>query len=641
MREEERARGSFPELRAKSQYWHAGLSWGIVHGMDAVTLLAIVQDVRRALMGASVQTVRPAGRYGLWIGFVTPSGGESLLLAADEPFPRLARGADRPAGPGQLSPLAGVARRLLPGTRLQAVTHHGLDRVVSLELAHPSPAGEADWVLIAEMFGRQPNLILVDNLTGKILEATRHIEAANGRAIGPERPYVPPPAPVRSDPRLLGDVEAISALLAPHLAAGLGPPVALRQSFTGLTVLWEQEVAARTGNGTATQLAKTLLNLIHEVEAGPWEPRLVLNEARQPVAASPVRLCHVPEARQQACASLGEMVERLASHLGHQHAVTTRRTTLRQVLRRLEVRLRSRRAKLAAESLEFGRADLSRWMGEILVAHQDDVRRGAAEVTLLDHTSGEAVPVTIPLDPTLSPSENAERLFKLARRGRRGAIRVVARLAETEGELGRVHAWIQRVAEATSLESLERIRKEMDATPRLLAPQDRARLGGSLATTLGEPKRRPAGQAPLRPGGGGAGRNRGASLDPRRFVSSDGFPILVGRDTRGNDYLTLHLAKSQDLWLHVQGYAGSHVIIRLPNRSNPVPRRTLIQAAQLAAYYSQARDHGKVAVDYTLRKYVHKPKKAKPGLVSISQEKTIIVSPDKSLVQKLAAPADR
>jgi predicted ribosome quality control (RQC) complex YloA/Tae2 family protein len=90
--------------------------------------------------------------------FVTPSGGESLLLEADEPFPRLARGADRPAGPGQLSPLAGVARRLLPGTRLQAVTHHGLDRVVSLELAHPSPAGEADWVLIAEMFGRQPNL---------------------------------------------------------------------------------------------------------------------------------------------------------------------------------------------------------------------------------------------------------------------------------------------------------------------------------------------------------------------------------------------------------------------------------------------------------------------------------------------------
>jgi predicted ribosome quality control (RQC) complex YloA/Tae2 family protein len=117
-------------------------------------------------------------------------------------------------------------------------------------------------------------------------------------------------------------------------------------------------------------------------------------------------------------------------------------------------------------------------------------------------------------------------------------------------------------------------------------------------------------------------------------------PILVGRDNEGNDYLTVHLAKSHDLWLHVQGHAGSHVVVRVPNRTGNVPRRTLVQAAQLAAYYSQARDHGKVAVDYTLRKYVHKSKKAKPGLVTISQEKTIIVSPDKSLIQKLAAPVD-
>jgi predicted ribosome quality control (RQC) complex YloA/Tae2 family protein len=81
-------------------------------------------------------------------------------------------------------------------------------------------------------------------------------------------------------------------------------------------------------------------------------------------------------------------------------------------------------------------------------------------------------------------------------------------------------------------------------------------------------------------------------------------------------------------------------VVRVPNRTGNVPRRTLVQAAQLAAYYSQARDHGKVAVDYTLRKYVHKSKKAKPGLVTISQEKTIIVSPDKSLIQKLAAAVD-
>jgi predicted ribosome quality control (RQC) complex YloA/Tae2 family protein len=82
------------------------------------------------------------------------------------------------------------------------------------------------------------------------------------------------------------------------------------------------------------------------------------------------------------------------------------------------------------------------------------------------------------------------------------------------------------------------------------------------------------------------------------------------------------------------------VVIRVQNRTGGIPRRTLIEAAQLAAYYSQARTHGKVAVSYTLRKYVRKPRKSPPGLVTITQVKTIVVSPDKSLVSKLAAPED-
>lgn len=607
--------------------------------MDALTLLAVIQDLTRALTGASARGVQPAGTHGLWIEFTTPAGPESLLISAGHELPRLVRGAGRPARAATLSALAQVARRVLPGASLQVVTHHGLDRVVTLEFAYPVPAREAGCLLIAELFGRHPNLILVDRMTGQILEAARHDPAANGRSIEPERPYQAPPPSARPDPRILGTVEAISAVLAPHLAAGLGAGVALRQSLAGLTEVWAKEVVARApAPGGAAELARALLDLIHEIASGPWAPHLLLDGAGRPVAASPIRLRHVPEAQQQPHPSLGEMLERLASYLNHQQGVTRQQTTLRQLLRRLEVRLRSRRAKLAAESLEFGRADLSRRMGEILMAHQDAVARGATEVTLPDYAAGPWATMTIPLDPALSPAGNAQRLFKAARRGRRGAIRVEARLAETEAELGQVHAWAERVADASSLETLEAIQKEIEAAHRLLAPQDRAMLAGRSSHGRERSKRSPVDHPPAQKRGGRPGRTREMGLDPRRFVSSDGLPILVGRNTQGNDYLTLHLAKSQDLWLHVQGHSGSHVVVRVPNRGNGVPRRTLIQAAQLAAYYSQARDHGKVAVDYTLRKYVRKPKKAKAGLVTISQEKTIIVTPDKSLVQKLAAP---
>jgi predicted ribosome quality control (RQC) complex YloA/Tae2 family protein len=609
--------------------------------MDALTFLALIQDARRALMGARVQSVHGAGPHGLWIEFASPAGRDCLLLSADDTCPRLSRGAARPAKGSPLSPLAGVARRMLPGASLQALTHRGLDRTAILEFAHPGPAREAGCLLIAELFGRQPNLVLVDRMTGHVLEAARHIQGPDGRTIAPEHPYLPPPTPARPDPRILGSVEAIRAALGPMLAAGLAPPLALRQSLTGLSSLWERELAARTGSGDPGELAGALLDLIHTVESGPWDPRLLLDSAGRPVDVSPIRLRHISEENQQPCTSLGEMAERFASHLNRQRSLATRQTTLRQVLRRLEVRLQSRRTKLVAESLEFGRADLFRRMGEILVAHQGDIPRGATEVTLPDHAAGAAggseTTITIPVDPALSPAANAERLFKAARRGRRGAIRVAARLAETEAELERIRAWSRRAVAVSDLEALQAIQEEMEQAPRLLTPRNRAALDRNPAAKSAEPRRRPADHPPGQGRGGRPRQEREADLQPRHFVSSDGFPILVGRDTAGNDYLTLRLAKSHDLWLHVQDHGGSHVVIRA-NRPGNVPRRTLIQAAQLAAYYSQARNHGKVAVDYTLKKFVHKPKRAKPGLVTISQEKTIIVSPDKSLIQKLAAP---
>ncbi len=597
--------------------------------MDALTLLAVVQDARRALLGASVKSVHPAGPHALWLEFLTSHGHDFLLISASDACPRLIRGVHRPALAGSPSSLAAVAQRVLPGASLRDVTHAGLDRVVTLEFMYPLPLGEAGCQLVAELFGGRPNLILVDRLTGLILEAVRHSLAGDRRSITPEQPYPPPPVPVRADPRILETVEAIAAVLAPRLSAGLGAPVALRQSLSGLTELWAREVASRSGNGTAETLAQALTHLLQEIQSGPWEPHLILDGAGQPMATSPIRMRHLPPDSQRACPSLGEMVERFARHLTRREAVSLKQTALRQLLRRLEIRLRSRRAKLAAETLEFARADFSRRMGEILVAHQAAVPRGATEVTLPDHASGSDATIAIPLDPALSPAANAERYFKAARRGRRGALRVAARLRETEEELARVHAWAERAAEASRLETLEVLHKEMETTPRLLAPRDRATLAGIPLDSVKE-RREQRGRS-------GSARRPAAGPEPRRFVSSDGFPILVGRDPEGNDYLTTHLAKSRDIWLHVQGRSGSHVVIGVPNRANGVPRRTLIQAAQLAAYYSQARSEGKVAVDYTLRKYVRKPRKAKPGLVTISQEKTIIVSPDKSLVQKLAA----
>jgi predicted ribosome quality control (RQC) complex YloA/Tae2 family protein len=126
-------------------------------------------------------------------------------------------------------------------------------------------------------------------------------------------------------------------------------------------------------------------------------------------------------------------------------------------------------------------------------------------------------------------------------------------------------------------------------------------------------------------------KNKGAKIKSgdafgRRFKSSDGYEIVVGRNDRDNDALTFRLARPHDIWLHAADYPGSHAIIRNPTRED-LPHRTITEAAELAAYYSQAKREGKAAVHYAQKKFVSKPPRSKPGLVRLSSFKTILVEP--------------
>jgi len=112
----------------------------------------------------------------------------------------------------------------------------------------------------------------------------------------------------------------------------------------------------------------------------------------------------------------------------------------------------------------------------------------------------------------------------------------------------------------------------------------------------------------------------------RRFLSGDGYEIFVGKRSKDNDTLTFRIARSLDTWMHAADYPGSHVVIRNPDRKD-IPHSTLVDAARIAAFYSKARGEAKAAVHYTLRKFVHKPKGAKHGLVSLAEFKTIMVEP--------------
>ncbi len=299
-----------------------------------------------------------------------------------------------------------------------------------------------------------------------------------------------------------------------------------------------------------------------------------------------------------------------------------------ELLRGLKTAASKRRLLLTRLEEDLGKAKEGekslRW-GELLKSELPRLRRGMASVEVVDYYSPDLPRIEIRLDPARSPLENIERCFQLHRKAQRALPVIQARMEQIRGELVRIEDLAAAVPEEIAEGELRDI--EGRAAPLLgrkpRAARDRKEGGGAE-------KARPA-DSP-----------RGAGSDgPRRFLSLDGFQILVGRSAQENDRLTFRLARGNDLFFHVAGRPGAHVVVRtLPGRS--VPLETLLDAAQLALYYSlPARDSAAVArgaaaeVDYVEVKHVRKPRGSKPGLVLLTRHGTLRARLEKERLERL------
>jgi len=276
------------------------------------------------------------------------------------------------------------------------------------------------------------------------------------------------------------------------------------------------------------------------------------------------------------------------------------RRELSAALSKAENRARRRAGKIEKDFKATSRSDLMRLKGELLKANLHAVRKGQTSVELPDTTGESGRRISIELDPALSPQENMRKYFRRAKKLRDGRAIIESRLREARRQLADLAGLRRRLAEAEGLDELRKLREELPDT-------------AAAAIRKGKPQE--------------------TRTKPREFVSADGQTILVGRNPRQNDELTLR-ASGGDMWLHVQHYPGSHVIIKM-EKGRPLLKETLLDAAHLAMHFSKLRDADKAPVDYTYRKYVKKPRHAAPGYVTYSQQKTMMLVPDKRRLARL------
>lgn len=246
---------------------------------------------------------------------------------------------------------------------------------------------------------------------------------------------------------------------------------------------------------------------------------------------------------------------------------------------------------------KHGDPDLWKRYGDLILANISSAVRDGDEVLVTDYFDAGSPQILIAGERQLSLNEIAEGYFRSYTKARNGKRVIAERIAKAERTLEKAEDALKRIQIAISNSDL--VYLESFSERRQLASLELA----------GKKKRSQAGF-------------KGA----RRFISTDGLEILVGKKATDNDLLTFRVAKSLDTWLHAADYPGSHVVVRGHGKKS-IPDRTLLEAAQLAAFYSDAREQPKAAVRYTQKKFVNKPRKAAPGLVSLSAFKTIIVEP--------------
>ncbi len=574
---------------------------------DAMFLSAVCDELRQELIGARVEKIQQPARDMVVLQL---RGKARLLLSASGNRPRFHVTQASYENPAQPPMFCMLLRKHLAGGRIAAIEQPPAERSVELTLDCTDEMGTpCQKRLILELMGRNSNLILTDG-ENRILDCMRRVdfEMSEQRQVLPGLFYHRPP---RQEGKLTPQELTKPAL--ERLLAQTAAPVHLDRwivdHVAGISPLIARELAfGFCGETDADVLTLDRARLAEALT----QPSLL--QARQPTlllcGGRPKDFTYCP-IRQYGAYMTARTMPSFSALLDAFYTETEQRERMlqkSQSLRRTVTNLLERtRRKLAAQCKEreasLDREPLRR-RGDIVTANLHAMTRGMTVLRAEDFYQEDMPEIEIPLRPELSPQQNAARFYKEYNKAKHAEKILAEQIARGEIEEEYLGAVLDELNRAESERDLAEIRAELEAGG-YVRSADRRRQ-----------QKQPAGR-------------------PMRFRSSDGFEILVGRNNRQNDQLSLKTARRDDLWLHIQKFHGTHVIVCCAGA--PVPDGTITEAAMLAAWYSQAREGQNVPVDVTQVRNLRKPNGAKPGMVVYDRYRTVIVTPDAALCERLRA----
>ena len=570
--------------------------------LDALCLTAVAGEVRSAVQGGKIDKIYQPTRDEVVLYIRGPAGNVRLLLSANPGHPRAHLTERNRENPEQPPMFCMLLRKHLQGARILELNQPPLERILDFRLETLDELGDrVERRLVLETMGRSANLLLLDG-EGRIVDCTRRVDgdlARGQRQLLPGLFYRQPPTVDKLNPFTL-EPEELRLVLANPL--GKAWDKLLLDSFTGLSPLVARELAFRAGDDSE-KLAAELEKLGKAVEENRFTAYLLVREGK-PVDFTflPV-LQYGPETESIPRESFSALLDDFFSDRESAERVRQRGQDLVKSVTSARDRTARKLGNQARELEATKNRERLRELGDILTSNLHLMEKGMSTFRTMDFYDPEGGEVDIPLDPLLTPQQNAAKYYKEYNKAKTAEEMLTIQIEKGEKELEYLNSVLENIALAEGEKDLQEIRQELTETGYLRRPKTAAK------------------------------RAKKVSGKPMEFRSSSGLRISVGKNNSQNDLLTTKLAYKSDIWLHTQKIHGSHVILWL--EGGEADAQSLTEAAQLAAYFSQARDGSKVPVDYTPVKYVKKPAGARPGMVVYTTYQTAVVEPDAELAKKL------
>lgn len=574
---------------------------------DGITIANITKELHQTLLGGRIYKIAQPESDELLLTIKNNGSQLRLMLSADASLPLVYLTESNKPGPMTAPGFCMLLRKHLQNARIVDISQPGLERIIHLDLEHLNELGDiCRKKLIIEIMGKHSNIIFCDD-QGKIIDSIKHISGmvSSVREVLPGRDYFIPQTQDKQNPLELTYVNLLEHMHKKPMAVYK----AIYTSYTGFSPVMAQEVCYRAGvdgdmpanvleDDALRALYDALSDMMSQVVSGAFVPTIYYDE-KNPVEFASLPLTLYNDKTTKCYDSVSALLEQYYAERSMVTRIRQKSVDLRKIVQTALERNVKKYDLQIKQMQDTEKRDKYKVYGELLNTYGYNVEPGAKSMDALNYYTNETV--TIPLDDTLTPRENARKYFDKYGKLKRTYEALSELTVQVKEEIEHLETILTSLDIAMQEEDLVQIKEELIESGYI------RRKGGTKKVKI--------------------------TSKPFHYISSDGFHMYVGKNNYQNDELTFKLATGNDWWFHAKKIPGSHVIVKAEGKE--LPDRTFEEAARLAAYYSQGREQEKVEIDYLQKKNVKKPNGAKPGFVVYYTNYSMAIDSDISGIEQV------